>query len=204
MPFQFVQILFWLSLSTWFGCVLFVAAAVPVIFRTVREANPVLPGVLSVNMEGQHGTLLAGTIVFNLVRQFRVIQLAAAGVLFVAVVAQSFLIDLSGTNGAAALVRGALFAAAAVTLLVDWRIIGPKVEVFRQEYLDNADEPEIANPAREGFDEQHGRSVLALQFLLFCLLGMILFSASVMPSPRGLSMDAPTLPANAPAVEENR
>ena len=35
-------------------------------FRTVRESNPLLPLVLSVNLDGQHGTLLAGSIVSNL------------------------------------------------------------------------------------------------------------------------------------------
>ena len=53
-------------MATWFGGVLFVAVAAPIIFRTVRESNPVLPTVLSVNLENQHGTLLAGSIVGNL------------------------------------------------------------------------------------------------------------------------------------------
>ena len=61
--FQLVQIVYWLSLATWFGGALFVAMAVPAIFRTVGENNPVLPHVLSVNLEGQHGTLLSGSIV---------------------------------------------------------------------------------------------------------------------------------------------
>ncbi len=50
--FQLIQIVFWLALSTWFGAVLFIAVAAPIIFRTVRESNPVLPMVLSVNLEG--------------------------------------------------------------------------------------------------------------------------------------------------------
>jgi len=196
MAFQFVQIFFWLSLSTWFGCVLFIAIAVPVIFRTVREADPVLPAVLSVNMEGQHGTLLAGTIVYNLLKQLRIVQIAAAGVMLVAIITQSFLIDLNGTNGTAALVRGGLFLAAAATMMLDWLIISPQIAGFRQKYLENADEPDIANPAKENFNQQHARSVTALQVMLFCLLGMILFSASVTPRTRGIAVDAPTLQKN--------
>ena len=191
MAFQLIQILFWLALAGGFGCVLFIAVAAPVIFRTVREANPVLPSVLSVNMEGQHGTLLAGTIVFNLLRRLRLVQIAAAGIVLVSIIAQVFLIDLSGTNGTAALVRGGLFFAAVGVLLFDWRVVAPRIEAFRQEYLENADEPEIANPAREKFNVEHARSVTALQVLLFCLLGMILFSASVTPRPRGLAIDVP-------------
>jgi hypothetical protein len=202
MAFQLIQILFWLSLSAWFGCVLFIAVAAPIVFRTVREANPVLPSVLSVNMEGQHGTLLAGTIVFNLLKQLRIIQFAAAAMMLVAIIAQVFFIDLNGTNGTAALVRGGLFFAALGVLLFDWLIVAPKIEAHRQEYLDNADEPDIANPAKEKFDQQHARSVGALQVLLFCLLGMILFSASVTPRPRdGLFNPGPA--TNAPTVEKS-
>ena len=41
--------------------------AAQVIMRTMHENNPLLPHVLSVNLEGQHGTLLAGTIIGNLI-----------------------------------------------------------------------------------------------------------------------------------------
>ena len=61
-----VQIAFWMALSTWFGAVIFVVMAPPVILRTVRKQNPLLPSVLSVNLEGQHGTLLAGSIIGEL------------------------------------------------------------------------------------------------------------------------------------------
>src|SRR3954469_4279890 len=64
--FQLVQSIYWIALSAWLGGGVFVAMAAPVIFRTVREADPTLPKVLSVNMEGQHATLLAGTIVGDL------------------------------------------------------------------------------------------------------------------------------------------
>ena len=43
-----VMILWWMALSTWFGGVLFVAVAAPIIFRTVRDNDPLLPTVLSV------------------------------------------------------------------------------------------------------------------------------------------------------------
>ena len=61
--FDLVQILYWLGLSTWFGGVLFIAIAAPIVVRAVRESNPVMTSVLSVNLEGQHGTLLAGSII---------------------------------------------------------------------------------------------------------------------------------------------
>ncbi|MCS7033489.1 MAG: hypothetical protein NZ561_05775 [Phycisphaerae bacterium] len=193
MAFQLVQFLFWLSLSTWFGVVLFIAAAAPVIFRTVREANPILPSVLSVNLQGQHGTLLAGSIVHNLLSHLKLVQAVAAGLLLVAMVLQSFLIDLSGTNGSAALVRWGLWLAAAGVLLYDWLAIAPKLARFRKQYVDHADEPEIANPAKENFDRLHQRSVTGLQVLLFFLLGMILFSGSITPKSRGTPIHGTSL-----------
>src|ERR1700744_4539924 len=108
MGFQIVQIVYWLALATWFGGVLFVAVAAPVVFRTVREANPILPTVLSVNLENQHGTLLAGTIVGNLLSMLTKVQIGCAAAMALAIVAQFFLIDLSGNNAAAAYLRALL------------------------------------------------------------------------------------------------
>jgi len=75
------MILYWLALATWFGGVLFIALAAPIIFRTVREANPIMTSVLSVNLEGQHGTLLAGTIVANLLQRLMWLEMVCAGTL---------------------------------------------------------------------------------------------------------------------------
>src|SRR5688500_3451179 len=112
MLFEFVQIAYWLALSPWFGAVLFVALAPPIIQRTVRESNPVLPNVLSVNLEGQHGTLLAGMIMQNLFASLVWIELACAGVLLVATVLHFFLIDVSGGAVLRPIVRIVLLIAA--------------------------------------------------------------------------------------------
>ena len=174
-----VQILYWLALSTRFAGVLFVAVAAPIIFRTVREANPVLPGVLSVNLEGQHGTLLAGSIVGNLLGTLVRVEVVCAGVLLIAMIAQLFLMDLDGSNLLLAVVRGALYVAAVVLAVYDWRAVWPKVWRYRQEYIDHADEPEVANPAKDQFDRYHGESVRILSFILALLLGIILFSGNI-------------------------
>src|SRR5438067_9923734 len=86
--FTLIQIAYWLALSTWFGAVLFVAIAPPIILRTVREHNPLLPTVLSVNLEGQHGTLLASTIVGKLMQPVQRIELLCAGVVLLASIGQ--------------------------------------------------------------------------------------------------------------------
>src|SRR3954468_22902191 len=94
--FQLVQIAYWLALATWFGGVLFIAMAAPVIFRTVRENDPTLPMVLAVNLEGQHSSVRAGTIVSNLIAQLIRVELACAGGLAIALAAQWFVTDVAG------------------------------------------------------------------------------------------------------------
>ena len=185
MAFQIVQIIYWLALSTWFGGVMFVAVAAPIVFRTVRESNPVLPGVLSVNLEGQHGTLLAGSIVGNILDRLSRLELICGGVVLLMLIAQFFVIDLRGQNLTAAVLRAVMYVAAIGVVVYDWRVIWPKIQKHRAEYIDHADEPDVANPAKDQFDRYHRQSVTLLMIVLFLLLGMILFSANITPRGRG-------------------
>ena len=182
MLFHFVQIVHWLALSTWFGGVMFVAIAAPVIFRTVRENDPLLPTVLSVNLEGQHGTLLAGSIVANLLAVLVRVEIACAAALLVTTIAQWILVDQAGGQFVSSILRSALYVAAVGIVLYEWRVLSPRIWKTRQEYIDHADEPEVANPAREQFDRYHKESVTLLTVLLGLLLGMVLFSAGLSPA----------------------
>jgi hypothetical protein len=177
--FQLVQIVYWLALATWFGGVLFVAMAVPAVFRTVGESNPVLPHVLSVNLEGQHGTLLAGSIIGAMVARLARVQLICGAALLLTLIAHFFLADLTGANRTAAVIRMALFFAAAAISLYDAWVVWPQAWRHRQEFIDNADEPDVANPARDLFDRGQRRSAALLTAVLFLLLGMILFSGNI-------------------------
>jgi hypothetical protein len=179
--FQFIQILYWLALSTWFGGVLFVAVAAPIIFRTVRQYNPTLPTVLSVNLEKQHATLLAGSIVANLLGTLVWVQLSCAAALLITVGVQWFYVDRIGYNLMLPAMRSGMLLAAAALVVYDWRFVWPKLSRFRQEYIDHADEPEVANPAKESFDRYHEESVGVLRNVLFLLLGIILFSGDIRP-----------------------
>jgi hypothetical protein len=177
MAFQIVQILYWLALATWFGGALFVAITSRIIFKTVQEHNPILPHVLSVNLEGQHGTLLAGTIVGNILATFIRIELGCAAALLLALAGQALLIDLHDPAMLVPLVlRGSLLLAAGIVVLYDWKAVWPRMWKYRQEFLDHADEPERANPAKDSFDRYQKESVTLLEVLLFFLLGMVLFS----------------------------
>ncbi len=175
MLFQLVQIVYWLALATWFGGVLFVAIAAPIIFRTVCESNPILPTVLSVNLENQHGTLLAGSIVANLLNMLVRVSLVCAAALLLALAGQWFLLP----RGVPAFARTALFVTAVAFSIYDWRVVGPRIDKFRRAYIEHADDPELANPAKEQFDHYHQESITVLMIVLFLLLGMVLFSADI-------------------------
>lgn len=194
MLFQLVQILYWLALSTWFGSVLFIAVAAPIIFRSVREMNPILPDVLSVNLRGQHGELLAGTVVGNLLSRLAQIEIVCAGAVLIVLIMHPFVIDTSDANRIPAILRTLMFVCAAALVLIDRFVLWPKIWKARQEYLDHADEPEIANPAKDQFDQEQRRSVMLMQVVLFLLLGMILFSGNISPSfgSRWSNATAPT------------
>ncbi|HLL90217.1 MAG TPA: hypothetical protein VK324_13030, partial [Tepidisphaeraceae bacterium] len=176
--YQVVQVVYWLALSTWFGGALFIAMAAPVVLRTVGAMNPVLPEVLSVNLEGQHGTLLAGSIVGDLIARLAQVQVVCAAALLVAMIGQWFVIDtthaadLLRSNRVAAALRLVLLLAAAAVVLYDWRVLWPRIHAARQQYLDHADEPEVANAAKDQFDHEHRRSVTLLAVVVGLLLGV--------------------------------
>ena len=176
--FHFVQMLFWVALATWFGGVLFVAAASRVVFQTVRENDPILPTVLSVNLEGQHGTLLAGSIMANLLSMLRTVEFYCAGALLVALLAQWLILD-PGRNWLIHTLRSALYVAAVAIILYDWRVVAPQVRKYRDQYIENADNPELANPAKERFDYYHKESITLLMFQVALLLGIVFFSAAL-------------------------
>ncbi|MBV8780225.1 MAG: hypothetical protein JO353_02400 [Phycisphaerae bacterium] len=182
MLFEFVQIVYWLALSTWFGSVLFVLVTPPIILKTVKANNPILPHVLSVNLDGQHATLLAGSIVANLLPLLMRTELACAGALGMALIGQWFVIDHRPEALMPPVLRSALFVAATVCVIYDWRIVWPRTFKSRQEYLDNADDPDKANPALDEFDRHQSESMTIIRNVFVLLLGIILFSANISPS----------------------
>jgi hypothetical protein len=181
MAFSLLQIIFWIALATWFGGVLFIAIAAPIIFKTVKENNPILPMVLSVNLEGQHGSLLAGTIVANLFSHLKRIELICAAGLLVGLIGQWTLSDIGGDNWILPLLRSAMFIAALGLVLFDWRVVWPKLTLFRDQYIAHADEPDVANPANDEFNRYQRESELLLNFRLALLLALILFSSNIRP-----------------------
>jgi hypothetical protein len=178
--FQLVLTLYWLALSLWFGGVLVVALMVPVIFRTVREANPTLPHVLSVNLDKQHAELLAGEITAGIIRLLSVIQIACAAVLLLMLIAHWFLIPVSDRlHLVSGLLRTAAYLAAVALVLYDRYVVWPRALSARQEYIDHADEPDVANPARDRMLRHDRESARLLMLIVVCLSLMIAFSSNL-------------------------
>src|SRR5687768_16400648 len=180
-PFLVVQTFYWLALSTWWGGAFFVAVMAPVVFRTVREANPILPTVLSVNLENQHGSLLAGSIVGNMLQMLSTITIACAAIILVMLIGQWFVMETGGIRTALFVLRCTVFVAIVGLAAYDRFAIWPKTWRFRQEFIDHADEPEVANPAKEQFDRYHRESLTVLFIILALLSLMVVFSALVQP-----------------------
>jgi hypothetical protein len=204
MLFQIVQIFYWLALATWFGGAFFIAMGARIIMRTVEENKPVLPHVLAVNLEGQHGTLLGGTIIGNLLNAFTRVEMVCAAVLGLTVLAQWLMIDVHNQSALiSAILRTALLLAACGIVFYDWRMLWPRIWKSRQTFLDHADEPETANPAKDEFDRYQRESVMLLEILIFVLLGIVLFSGAIsgpsaavrqytFPPPNSIGSDAPS------------
>lgn len=177
--FQLVQTLYWLALATWFGGALFLAMAAPTVIRVVGEARPLLPGVLSVNLDGQHSTLLSGSIISRLVSNLHRVQPIVIVVLALAILGQWLLFRPGGAELVLGILRTCLFLAAVLVALYDQRVLWPKVLSARDRYVENADDPEIANPALDEFNRLQRDAAAMLRNLLFLLLGMILFSGTI-------------------------
>ena len=179
MPLHFVQIVFWLALSTWFGGVLFIALSAPAVIRTMREHNPILPTVLSVNLENQHGMLLANSTISGLMDRLIRVELVCAALLLLALAAQWGILHDATNQLVPLIVRSALYVAAVVLLFFNWRVLWPRVNRYRENYIAHADEPDVANAARDDFERHHRETVTLLSLELAVLLGMVLFSANV-------------------------
>ena len=179
LTFDLVQMVYWLLLSGWFGLVLFVAMATPVIFRTVQEADPTLPTVLSVNLDSQHAALLGMTIVGNVLARLAYVQVVCAAGLLVAIIGQWATADRSGAHLIMAVVRSALYVAASGLLVYGWRVVWPRAARERQEYVDHADEPERAEAVRAKLAKTQRESDIVQLGIATLLSALILFSGTI-------------------------
>ena len=176
-----IDALFWLALATWFGAVLMSAIAPHIIVRSIREADPTLPLVLSVNLDRQHSVLLAGSVVSDLMATLFRIQGLCAAAFLPALVGKWFFVQLSGGRFMLPMLVSALYIGGVTFLGYGWRIVWPKVIRHRNAYIENADDPDVANAELDLFDRYQGELFAVVRNLLFTLLGMLLFAAALQP-----------------------
>lgn len=176
-----IESIYWLALSTWFGCVLMSAIAPLIILRITKDADPTLPRVLSVNLDSQHSTLLASMIVGDLLATLFKLEAVCAAVLLPALVGQWFLVERTGPAVALPILVSGLYVAGVIFLIYTWRVVLAKVLSHRAKYIEHADDPDVANAELDAFDRYSHVLFGMVRNLLFALLGMILFSANFMP-----------------------
>jgi uncharacterized membrane protein YwzB len=176
---QIVQTAYWVALSTWFGSTLFVCLCAPAILREVREADPTLPRVLSVNLDAQHSALLGGNIVAALLRLLHIIGVVCASVLLAAFVLQFILLRPVGQARIESVLRAILFLGCVGVFLFDWLYISRKVAYYRSHYIEHADQPDIANASLDQFNGYSRASATLLMITVVMLLGVILFSGNL-------------------------
>lgn len=179
---QLIDAIYWLSLATWFGCVLCCAVVPPIVLRVITQADPTLPRVLSVNLDKQHSVLLAGDVVGAILSTLFRVQTVCCLAFLPVLIAKWFTVDLTGQRIAMPILLSALFVMAAAFMFYGSRVVWPKVLAHRQTYLDNADNPDIANAELDQFDRYSNELFSVVRNLLFALIGMLIFSAALRPA----------------------
>lgn len=174
---------YWLALAGWFACVLSSAVIPPVVFRAIREADPTLPRVLSVNLDTQHSTLLAGDVVRAILSVFFGLQTVCCAAFLPALISKWFLVDLSGQKIFFPIIVSGLYLFSAAFMIYGRWVVWPKVLKHRKKYLDQADHPDIANAELDLFDRYSNELYSVVRNLLFATIGMLIFSAALPPAP---------------------
>ncbi len=167
---------FWIALSVWLGGVLFIAMATPIIHMTCSEADPTIANIRSVNLEEQHGTLLAGTIMGRLLKQLGTVQLICAGICLISLMALAAAGNLNDRVTDA--LRALLLLAATGLALWERFTLSPRLMAARDEFVLYADEPELANPAKDRMDRLQEGSARLLMISAALLVGAVVFSST--------------------------
>ncbi len=172
-----IAIVYWLALAGWFGSVLFVVASAATVHRVVEEADPTLPTVLSVNLEGRHAALLGGRIVGDLLGKLWTIEVVAIVMLALATVGEWLLVLRDDGNTLLPMVRALLLVVASAAAVYGNKVLRARAEKHRARYVEVADEPEAAEESAEQFNRDQAEASSMLLLELGALAGLVLFAA---------------------------
>jgi hypothetical protein len=175
---QLVQTFYWAGLSTWFGAALFLMLATPIILRVLREEDPTLPRVLSVNLDSQHATLLALNLIGHLMQALTRVGLICAGAVLLGLISQALATTGSGAQVIRLIARTMLFLVGTGIALFEWLSLSRRVNHVRDQYIEYADDTDRAMKHRAVFERLHRQRMNLLFVLAASLLGLIFFSSS--------------------------
>ncbi|HEX8340422.1 MAG TPA: hypothetical protein VF624_05895 [Tepidisphaeraceae bacterium] len=175
-----IDAVYFLTLATWFAAALGSAIIPPVILRTIREADPTLPRVLSVNLDRQHATLLGGTVVSEIVQIMFRLEAVCALVFLPALIAKWFFVDRTFPLLVQPLIVTAIYIAATAFLLYGWRVVWPKAVRHRAAYIEVADDVDKANAELDLFDRYNHEVDAVVRNMVFIVMGLLLFSTALM------------------------
>jgi len=181
--YQSIQIFYWLILSLWIGSSVFLGIAAPAIFKSIATLR-VRSGLhADPSLDEQQTAIVAGGVMSSLLTRQGRLQLLCAALLMPLMVAQWFVIDLSGNHFIAAAIRFAIWAVLSLLLLYQWLSHYPRTLRHREEFLAaGPDNPEKADAARDAFEREHRRSEQLFMLGVFLLIGLLMLSVNIMPS----------------------
>lgn len=179
--FRLTQGVYWLFLGMWIGGMVMLVIGAAITFKTVREYRPAL-GLEPYNhpalAESAPG-ILAGGITGNVIRGLRTLQIVCAVVVAIALVLQctAFADYLSGGwKGTANLLRIALVALPVLVLLVENKVIAPRVWEQRLVMYNPQTPPEKREEARAIFMRYHKLNERLVSLAALSLIAAILAS----------------------------
>ncbi|HQY88502.1 MAG TPA: hypothetical protein PK402_07575 [Tepidisphaeraceae bacterium] len=176
--FQLLQTIYWIGLSSWFGSAVFLLLIVGTIFAVMRDQDPTLPKVLSVNIDGDHGVLLSIHLFTKLARVMTTFGFACAGAVLIGLAGQFVFGERAGPRFIDLIVRVGLMIASLGVMIYDRFVVTPKLASAIASYIDQADDPEATRENRERVIRAYHEAIAVLGGLACALGGLILFSAN--------------------------
>ncbi len=180
--FPLVQAIYWFGIAAWFGTAVAVLISINSIFRTIKEHDPTLPKVLSVNIDGDHATLLAIDLLVSLLKLLNLVAIFGGTLVMVGGVGQLFLAETGGPRRVELILRGMLLLCSVLLVIYGWRFTTPKLARGLKTYIDQADDPEARSKNRDQIIRCYRDAVVATGALACTLGGLILFSANIVPT----------------------
>ena len=184
MAYRLVQAFYWLCLGTWFGAIVMLIVAAPIVFATARGLEPTLHQPPYDQFPAQAADVLAGGTVGGMLVGLGVIQTVCAAGVLVCLGLQCMVWPAriaGGVRSPLNLLRIGLLLGPMLLLAVDRLVITPQLGQYQQaSYTTGLAETERAE-ARKQFDHLHNLDVRVVSTAVVMLL-LAFFASSLVLS----------------------